>query len=305
MRHAGVFVLTLLRPDLAGLRQALTTSGAFYLADHGIDPNLLHQAFAAMADLCRQPASVHQRLLAAELPQMRGFSEIPRSGEYRQSFFCTTGLAEGPDAWPIPGNQLWPEEVPCLQQNLAALTPQLARATGQALALSLLALGAPAALVNADLLRPPGGLGLRLLRYPALPPDEQRPGVTPHSDRPPLTLIAQNDVGGLQWATRDNSGRPDQWFDLPPHPELHVVQVGDALSYWSQDLAVANIHRVTNTADRDRYSLAAFALPEPTTELRPWPEGPPARNPPVPFGQYLRDWLDSLTGEHIYQPPAG
>lgn len=304
MRHAGVFVLTPLRPDLAGLRQALTTSGAFYLADHGIDPGLVHQAFAAMADLCRQPASVHQRLLAAELPQMRGFSELPPSGEYRQSFFCTSGLPEGPDAWPIPGNQPWPDEVPALQHVLNSLTPQLARATGQALALSLSALGAPAGLVDHDLLRSPGGLGLRLLRYPVLPSGEQRPGVTPHSDRPPLTLIAQNDVGGLQWASRGSNGRPDQWFDLPHHPELHVVQVGDALAYWSQDVAVANVHRVTNTGDRDRYSLAAFALPEPRTELKPWPEGPPASNPPVSFGQYLRDWLDSLAGEHIYQPPA-
>lgn len=303
LHHAGVFVLSARKPDLAGLRQALTTSGAFYLADHNIDSGLVRQAFAAMADLCRQPTAVHQQVLAADLPAMRGFSALPATGEYRESYFCTTGLPEGPDAWPIPGSQPWPAKVPALQQVLTALAPQLAAATARALSLSLVALGAPPA-VAADLLRPPGGLGLRLLRYPVVPAGQQRQGVTPHSDRPPLTLIAQNDVGGLQWATRDEAGRPAQWFDLPPHPEFHAMQVGDALAYWSQDVAVANIHRVSNSADRDRYSLAAFALPEPNTALAPWPEGPPARNPPLTFGRYLRDWLDSLTGAHIYQPPT-
>ncbi len=296
------FVLSLATPDLAGLREVLTSSGAFYLADHGVDPAALAATYAAMGALCMLPQARRQAVQAGELPQMRGFSDLSLDAEYRQSWFCTAGLPEGDDAWPIPGVQPWPDELPALQASIDAVVPSLRAAAERALGLCLQALGAPAS-IGANLLRPPGGVGIRLLRYPALPEGVDRPGVTPHSDRPPLTIITQNDVDGLQWATRDASGAPDAWFDLPGRPGCLLVQVGDALAHWSNDVARANIHRVDNRSDRDRYSLACFALPHPDTELRPWPDCGEPTEPTVTFGRYLRDWLDSLRGEHIYQPP--
>lgn len=299
----GAFVLSLTDPDLDGLRAVLTSSGAFYLADHGVDPAELAAAYAAMATLCSLPQEARNAVQAADLPAMRGFSDLSLDAEYRQSWFCTSGLAEGDDAFPIPGAQPWPAEVPALRTAIEAVVPSLQSATERALALALRALGAPEAITR-DLLRAPGGVAIRILRYPALPEGVDRPGVTPHSDRPPLTIITQNEVDGLQWASRDGNGNPAAWFDLPGRPGCLLVQVGDALAHWSNDVARANIHRVDNRSDRDRYSLACFALPHPDTELRPWPGcGEPA-SPTVTFGRYLRDWLDSLRGEHIYQRPT-
>lgn len=303
MSQTEAFVLSLATPDLVGLRAVLTSSGAFYLADHGVDAKALDATYAAMAALCALPPERRAAVQAGELPEMRGFSDLSLDAEYRQSWFCTVGLPEGEAAWPIPGAQPWPADVPALQAAIAAVAPSLQLATERALALALRALGAPEATTQ-DLLRAPGGVAIRLLRYPALPDGVDRPGVTPHSDRPPLTIITQNDVDGLQWAKRDAAGRPEAWFDLPGRPGCLLVQVGDALAHWSNDVARANIHRVDNRSDRDRYSLACFALPHPDTELQPWPSCGEPIEPTVTFGRYLRDWLDSLRGEHIYQPPT-
>ena len=302
MSQTDAFVLSLDAPDLVGLRAAITTSGAFYLADHGVDPAALAATYAAMAALCALPEDRRQAVQAGDLPEMRGFSDLSLDAEYRQSWFCTAGVPEGDDAWPIPGSQPWPAEVPSLQAAIAAVVPALRSATERALALALRALNAPEPVTH-DLLRAPGGVAIRLLRYPSLPEGISRPGVTPHSDRPPLTIITQNDVDGLQWASRDANGAPDAWYDLPGRPGCLLVQVGDALAHWSNDVARANIHRVDNRSERDRYSLACFALPHPDTELRPWPGCGEPIEPTVAFGRYLRDWLDSLRGEHIYQAP--
>ena len=108
MSQTDAFILSLDAPDLVGLRAAITTSGAFYLADHGVDTAALAATYAAMAALCALPEDRRQAVQAGDLPEMRGFSDLSLDAEYRQSWFCTAGLPEGDDAWPIPGSQPWP-----------------------------------------------------------------------------------------------------------------------------------------------------------------------------------------------------
>ncbi|MGI9332348.1 MAG: 2OG-Fe(II) oxygenase family protein [Gammaproteobacteria bacterium] len=67
---------------------------------------------------------------------------------------------------------------------------------------------------------------LRLLRYPPTPPDSpQGPyGSAPHTDYGCLTILAQDDVGGLQ--VQSPAG---EWIDAPLVPGAFLVNVGDIL----------------------------------------------------------------------------
>lgn len=86
-----------------------------------------------------------------------------------------------------------------------------------------------------------------------------------HSDAGALTLLLQDDVGGLQV---EHAGR---WIDVEPVPGALVVNTGDMMQVWSNDRYQAALHRVAPRTDRERYSLPYFFNPGYSTDYAPLP----------------------------------
>lgn len=59
--------------------------------------------------------------------------------------------------------------------------------------------------------------------YPSCPQPELTIGTIEHSDPDFLTILLQDQIGGLQVLYRN------QWIDVPPVPEALVVNIGDFL----------------------------------------------------------------------------
>lgn len=113
----------------------------------------------------------------------------------------------------------------------------------------------------------------RFLHYPAVPLDAStetdiRAGA--HSDYGSLTLLFQepSDTGGLQvW-----DARRSEWQNVPYLKDAIVVNIGDALEFWTAGRLRSTIHRVVfpqDGSDQSRYSIPFFITPDDEAILKP------------------------------------
>jgi isopenicillin N synthase-like dioxygenase len=190
----------------------------------------------------------------------------------------------GPNQWP-EGLAGFRAAVTAYNDALCGLATRLVRLIGRALGAD------PDGFAAA--FEPPT-TWLRLLHYPPQPPAAPGDlyGSAPHTDFGFITILAQDEVGGLQVKTP--GGR---WIDAPPIPGSFVMNVGDMLHRWSNGRLLSTPHRVINRSGRERYSCPFFFDPNVTTEIAPLPsccgpEAPPGF-PPLVFGDFLRAELEA------------
>jgi len=118
------------------------------------------------------------------------------------------------------------------------------------------------------------GNSLRMLMYPARP--EKPVGsigstgsrMAAHTDSGSVTLLFQR-AAGLEVQSPSN---PDEWVKAPCKEGCILVNLGDALSFWSGGQLKATLHRVTFDGlphDRERQSMAYFGAANPETILEP------------------------------------
>ena len=127
-----------------------------------------------------------------------------------------------------------------------------------------------------------GANGVRFLSYPPCTVDELvRDGFKrcgEHSDTGDLTLLFQDDVGGLQLEDYNN---PGTFYDVQnTEPGEMLVNVGDTLQRWTNGHMRSSCHRVMlpehlkNSPDGivpARYSIAVLGKPLKDTDVGPMP----------------------------------
>lgn len=130
---------------------------------------------------------------------------------------------------------------------------------------------------------------LRLLHYPycETPVAEGQLGAGAHTDYGSITLLWQDEAGGLEVMARDG-----RWMAVEPHPEAVVVNIGDLMQRWTNDVLRSTLHRVQPRTDAsDRYSIAFFCDPDDNAEISVAPTciapGDIAHYPPVLAGDSI------------------
>lgn len=128
---------------------------------------------------------------------------------------------------------------------------------------------------------------LRLLHYPPASGNAGEIGAGAHSDYGSLTLLMTDGEPGLQ--VKAKSG---EWVDVPHRPGAFVVNIGDCLMRWSNDLYQSTEHRVL-PPKRQRRSIAFFLDPNPDSIISALPGTGEAKYKPVTGAAYLRSRLDA------------
>lgn len=288
---------------------ALESIGFFGIANHGLDDAAIDRALAAGREFFALP--VEEKLGVKISSAHRGY--MPMGDQHRaeakrpnlsESFLVGPALAaDDPGVLagkPMHGPNQWPPRPASLRPALDAYYAEAEKLGFRLVELFEAALDLPEGRFRDCFGRHMGFI--RALRYPAAP--EIRPddlyGAAPHTDFGFLTVVTQDDAGGLQVRRRDGA-----WIDAPRLPGTAVVNVGDMLMRWTNDRFVSTPHRVLNPAGRERYSLAFFFDPEFDTvvECLPTCRGPgnPARYPSTTWGEYLTSRFDA---NHAYRKAA-
>ncbi|CAK9315826.1 unnamed protein product [Citrullus colocynthis] len=114
-------------------------------------------------------------------------------------------------------------------------------------------------------------------------------GIGRHKDSSVLTVLAQDEVGGLE-VKRKKDG---EWVPIKqPIPDSYVVNVGHITQVWSNEKYESVKHRaVMVNSKKERYSFAFFFNPSHSTIVEPLEELIDPQNPPkyksYSFGKFL------------------
>ena len=252
----------------AQIGAACRAHGFFYVTGHGVDAALVQR----LEDLSHQffdlpEETKMQWRMALGGRAWRGF--FPLGGEltsgrpdWKEGLYLGTELpATHPlvqAKTPVHGPNLFPD-VPGFREiildYMAAVT-QLGHRLMEGIALSLgLQASYFAERYTADPL-----ILFRLFNYPAQPVPEGLDvqwGVGEHTDYGLLTILHQDNVGGLAVHTT-----PGGWIDAPPIAGAFVCNIGDMLDRMTGGLYKSTPHRVKrNTSGRHRLSFPLFFDP--------------------------------------------
>ena len=202
--------------------------------------------------------------------------------------------ADDPDALagkPLQGPNQWPAEdlLPGFRSVVETYVSQMSALGRQMLDAITIALGMPKGSLAHHFAKPT--TFLRLLHYPTQRDEDGLFGSAPHTDYGFITLLAQDDVGGLE--VKNKAG---DWIPAPPIPDTFVMNVGDILARWSNDVFVSTPHRVINRSGKERYSQPFFFDPSMDSLIEALPScvsaESPAKYEPVLYGNYLMERID-------------
>jgi isopenicillin N synthase-like dioxygenase len=274
---------------------ALRNDGFFAITGHGVPADTVSAAFEVSHRFFALPQPVKERWHVDRWPLKRGFDpigwqslDVGAPPDVKESFYLGVE-AIGPNQWPdealVPGFRAAMQAYADAMQALAVRLMRLYEP----------ALGLPAGHFDGFMHHPT--CTTRLLHYPPQPAAAApgQIGCGAHTDWGAITLLAQDDAGGLQVQRADG-----EWIDVEPLPGAFVVNAGDMMQRWTNDRWRSTMHRVINRrSGRDRWSIAYFFDLDAEARIEPLAvctstDNPP-RYAPLTAGEHLAEMYRRTT----------
>ncbi|XP_042490186.1 1-aminocyclopropane-1-carboxylate oxidase homolog 1-like [Macadamia integrifolia] len=252
--------------------QASETWGFFPVVNHGIPQTLLLETLEGVRRFYEQDTEIKKQFYSRDFV---GEKVVHNSNydlysspaaDWRDTMYCVMG--------PQP---LDPQELPLICRDaLMEYSKQVRRLGIVLFELLSESLGLnPKHLIDMGCA---GGHALLPHYYPACPQPELTLGTSKHSDNDFLTILLQDQIGGLQVLYQN------QWVNVSPMPGALIINIGDLLQLISKDIFKSIEHRVLAHSKGPRLSVACFfttGLQSSTRVYGPIKELLSKDNPPV------------------------
>ncbi|XP_059644937.1 feruloyl CoA ortho-hydroxylase F6H1-3-like [Cornus florida] len=140
-----------------------------------------------------------------------------------------------------------------------------------------------------------GSKRINLNYYPKCPNPELTVGIGRHSDVSTLTVLLQDNIGGLYVRKMDGDV---SWIHVPPVNGSLVINIGDALQIMSNGRYKSIEHRVIANGSNTRISIPIFVNPRPGDVIGPLPEVLESGEKPI-----YKEVLCSDYVKHFFKKP--
>ncbi len=260
------------------IRSACVEWGFFYISQHGIDASLIAELAAVSREFFALPADEKSAIEMARAGRAwRGF--FPVGGEFtsgkpdqKEGIYFGEELPADDErvraGRPMHGANLFPARPASMRAVVLRYMAEMRKLANVVMRGIALALELPRDFFERDVTADPLQL-FRIFHYPALGSSSSDPdawSVGAHTDYGLLTLLLQDDVGGLQVKSASGS-----FIDAPPIDGTFVCNLGDMLEKITGGLFKSTLHRVRNSSNRSRLSWPYFFDPSWNTVIRPLP----------------------------------
>ncbi|CAD2220205.1 non-haem dioxygenase in morphine synthesis N-terminal/2OG-Fe(II) oxygenase superfamily, putative [Angomonas deanei] len=257
------------------LRHLAKDIGFFYVLGHGINENDREAFLNASKKFFALPQDEKEQISIEHSKHFRGYTktgdELTRNKpDYREQIDIGEELpalevGEKDDIWlNLIGPNQWPKKVPEMKEAALRYQSQVRAASVKLLHAFMVALGVPEDSLDELITGVPQSY-VKVVHYPANndPKNADKlQGVGPHKDIGILTMLWQDNSGGLQVLKKDGT-----WIDAPPVKGTYIINIGESLELATNGYLQANIHQVVRppeSARSSRYSIPFFL----TTNVR-------------------------------------
>ncbi|EJT99990.1 oxidoreductase [Dacryopinax primogenitus] len=299
---------------------AFRTVGFVYLINHGIPVEMMDDAFAwskRFFDLpleekmkCPHPPSgeyhrgysgIGKEKVSQMVFDKEKLAELRKAPDVKESFESGSEAdTKYPNLWPDPAAISGFREF-CVKYFTTARQTQME-------VMHAIALGMGIDENFFDIYHTDSTNQLRLLHYPPVEESALRGGekerIGAHSDFGTLTMLSQDDCGGLEV---EDPHHPGIFSPAPPIRGALIVNIGDFLMRWSNDVLKSTLHRVRAPPVKDtdkidalgatvrmtppRYSIPYFCSANRDTVIDCipgcWSETVPKKYEPITAGEYI------------------
>jgi isopenicillin N synthase-like dioxygenase len=255
----------------ARLAQACRESGFFYAVGHGVDEGLQRRLQELSKQFFAQGMDTKMRIrMALGGRAWRGYFRVGdelTSGKPDQKeglYFGAELPADHPlvrAGTPLHGPNLFPTDPPGIRETVLEYMAAMTQLGHRLMAGIALSLGLEESYFAQRYTGEPLIL-FRIFNYPP-PRDPALWGVGEHTDYGLLTILLQDDAGGLEVRSRS------RWVPAPPVAGSFVCNIGDMLDRMTRGLYRSTPHRVRNPAPRDRLSFPFFFDPNFLARVQP------------------------------------
>ena len=285
-----------LRKTAKEIENACKNIGFFYVKNHQIPQNHLDAVILVMQEFFNLPEEKKMKIHIGNSDVFRGYTPLGKeltNAKYDWHECVDFGLDLEPNhPEVIAGNQLlgpnqWPENQPNFRKALERhwdLMILLGRRITEGLAMSL---GFDKKKFARFMCK--SHSFMRISNYPPYGKDQEEnvgDGIGAHIDYGFLTILLQDNIGGLEVKNADN-----EWVSAPIIPGTFLINIGHMIQRWTNDYYKATIHRVIPPKHETRCSLPFFFEPNFDAIVVPLDtfcsKNNPPRYKPFHFGNYL------------------